>query len=109
MLEDVADFQPVKFSTEFLLPQDRLPIWHEEFGVYLADEPARFIEPAWKMLLSNKGLLPILWELFPDHPNLLPCFESPEPLGGNYAQKPRLSRERFFGICRCCERRARTA
>ena len=25
----------------------------------------QFIEPTWKMLLSNKGLLPILWELFP--------------------------------------------
>ncbi len=68
-------------------------MWHEEFGAHLAAEPARFIEPAWKMLLSNKGLLPILWELFPNHPNLFPCFESPEPLGGNYAQKPKLSRE----------------
>ena len=68
-------------------------MWHEEFGAHLADEPARFIEPVWKMLLSNKGLLPILWELFPDHPNLLPCFESPGPLAGNYAQKPKLSRE----------------
>ena len=23
------------------------------------------------MLLSNKGILPILWELYPNHPNLL--------------------------------------
>jgi glutathionylspermidine synthase len=50
-------------------------LWPEEFGPHLAQDPVHFIEPAWKMLLSNKGLLPILWELFPDHPNLLPAFE----------------------------------
>jgi glutathionylspermidine synthase len=33
----------------------------------------QWIEPIWKMLLSNKGILPILWELYPNHPNLLPA------------------------------------
>ncbi|HWX21081.1 MAG TPA: glutathionylspermidine synthase family protein [Candidatus Binatia bacterium] len=68
-------------------------LWHEDFGVHLAEDPARFIEPTWKMLLSNKGLLPILWELFPEHPNLLPAYELADPLGGSYVRKPRLSRE----------------
>ena len=68
-------------------------MWHEEFSQHLAGEPARFIEPAWKMLLSNKGLLSVLWELFPGHPNLLPCYDDPAPLNGNHARKPRLSRE----------------
>ncbi len=68
-------------------------MWHEEFSRHLPAEPARFIEPAWKMLLSNKGLLPVLWELFPGHENLLPCYDSPERLGGNYVKKPRLARE----------------
>jgi len=68
-------------------------MWHEEFGPELARGRAQFIEPSWKMLLSNKGLLPILWELFPNHPNLLPAFEQPEPLGKAYVRKPRLSRE----------------
>jgi glutathionylspermidine synthase len=68
-------------------------MWHEEFGPHLAHDPVQFIEPAWKMLLSNKGLLPILWELFPGHPNLLPAFETPEPLGARYVRKPKLSRE----------------
>ncbi len=27
----------------------------------------------WKMILSNKALLPIPWRLFPHHPNLLPA------------------------------------
>jgi len=68
-------------------------MWHEEFGRPLAEAKIQFIEPAWKMLLSNKGLLPVLWELFPDHPNLLPAYEFASPLGGNYVRKPKLSRE----------------
>jgi glutathionylspermidine synthase len=68
-------------------------LWHEEFGAHLAADAVQFIEPAWKMLLSNKGLLPILWELFPGHPNLLPAFDAAEPLGANYIRKPKLSRE----------------
>ena len=68
-------------------------LWHEEFGPHLASDNVRFIEPAWKMLLSNKGLLPILWELFPGHPNLLPAHETAAPLGESYIRKPKLSRE----------------
>ncbi len=68
-------------------------LWAEPFGVHLAEDSVRFFEPAWKMLLSNKGLLPILWELFPDHPNLLPAYETPAPLGDRYVRKPKLSRE----------------
>jgi glutathionylspermidine synthase len=68
-------------------------LWHEEFAPHLAEDPVRFIEPTWKMLLSNKGLLPILWELFPEHPNLLPAFETADALGARYVRKPKLSRE----------------
>src|SRR5439155_9833106 len=39
----------------------------------LARADVRWLEPAWKMVLSNKAILPILWELFPGHPNLLPA------------------------------------
>ena len=68
-------------------------LWHEPFGPQLALDNTRFIEPTWKMLLSNKALLPILWELFPDHPNLLPAYEEPTPLGDRFVRKPKLSRE----------------
>lgn len=68
-------------------------LWHEEFGAHLAREPVQFIEPTWKMLLSNKALLPVLWELFPDHPNLLPAYDNAAPLGGSFVRKPKLSRE----------------
>jgi glutathionylspermidine synthase len=53
--------------------------------------PTTWIEPPWKMILSNKAILPILWELFPDHPNLLPA--SREPLEGAWVRKPLLGRE----------------
>jgi len=65
----------------------------ERFSQHLTSEPWRVTEPAWKMLLSNKAILPILWEMFPGHPNLLPAFTTPEPLGGNYVKKPVLGRE----------------
>lgn len=68
-------------------------LWHEEFAPALPEARALFIEPPWKLLLSNKGLLPVLWELNPDHPNLLPCFDRPDKLSGNYVKKPLLSRE----------------
>jgi glutathionylspermidine synthase len=65
----------------------------EAFAVHLPATRVQFIEPAWKMLLSNKALLVVLWELFPDHPNLLPAFDEPGPLGSRYARKPKLARE----------------
>jgi glutathionylspermidine synthase len=45
------------------------------------------------MLLSNKGILPILWEMFPNHPNLLEASSGEHPLAGDYVRKPLLSRE----------------
>ncbi|WP_058045901.1 glutathionylspermidine synthase family protein [Streptomyces roseifaciens] len=55
-----------------------------------------WIEPAWKMLLSNKALLAILWELHPGHPNLLPAYlDGPRELArsGGWVAKPLLGRE----------------
>lgn len=34
----------------------------------------RTIEPWWKLILGNKALLPLLWEMYPGHENLLPAF-----------------------------------
>ena len=65
----------------------------EEFGAHLLTARIRVIEPAWKMLLSNKGILPILWELNPDHRNLLPAYFEPGRIAGDYVVKPLLSRE----------------
>src|SRR5690242_16101813 len=35
----------------------------EEFGQHIGRTDTLWIEPPWKMLLSNKGILPILWKL----------------------------------------------
>jgi glutathionylspermidine synthase len=55
--------------------------------------PTTWIEPAWKLLLSNKALLAVLWELYPDHPNLLPAYlDGPRDMR-EYVAKPLLGRE----------------
>lgn len=48
------------------------------------------------MLLSNKAVLAVLWELYPDHPNLLPAYlDGPRELArtNGYVAKPLLGRE----------------
>ncbi|WP_050527895.1 glutathionylspermidine synthase family protein [Pseudorhodobacter aquimaris] len=46
----------------------------DEYADHIAGSRCLFLEPAWKALLSNKGLLPVLWSMFEGHPNLLPAF-----------------------------------
>ncbi|MDO8523624.1 MAG: glutathionylspermidine synthase family protein [bacterium] len=68
----------------------------DEFGGKVSRSLTNFVEPAWKMLLSSKALLPELWKRFEGHPLLLPSYyEDKEgtPRSGNYARKPILSRE----------------
>jgi glutathionylspermidine synthase len=65
----------------------------EFFGRYLQQSGIVMIEPAWKMILSNKGILPILWELNPRHPNLLDASFDAGHFRDNYISKPLLSRE----------------
>ncbi len=67
----------------------------EEFGIHAIEtyQSTRWIEPIWKMLLSNKGILPILWQLYPNHELLLEAhFNGPHDLR-NYVRKPIYSRE----------------
>lgn len=69
----------------------------EEFGQHLGTNNVRYLEPPWKSILSNKALLPMLWRMFPDHPNLLPAFFEDELhlAGGceSLVKKPIFSRE----------------
>ena len=69
----------------------------EQFGSSLPGAPTQFVEPPWKAMLSNKGILPLLWAMFPRHPNLLPAYFEDDPkaaeLGASYARKPLYSRE----------------
>lgn len=66
---------------------------HEEFGPALLASTMNVVEPAWKMLLSNKSILVVLWELYPEHPNLLPAYYEAGLLGSRYVKKPKLARE----------------
>jgi glutathionylspermidine synthase len=63
----------------------------EQFGGHVLHAPTAWIEPPWKMLLSCKSILPLLYERFPDSPYLLPA--SFEPLQGSYVKKPIQARE----------------
>ena len=72
-------------------------MFHDAFGARLAGTSTRWIEPPWKAILSNKGILPLLWEMFPHHPNLLPAYFEDDPaaasLGTSFVRKPLYSRE----------------
>ena len=67
---------------------------HEPFGRNLIENQGRtvWIEPIWKMIWSNKAILPILWDLYPRHPNLLWASKD-APASDSYVKKPILARE----------------
>ena len=73
------------YPWEFLL--------RDSFGNNIQKAATRWIEPAWRLLLSGKGILALLWEMFPDHPNLLPAFREPGRTGGPEIAKPLFGRE----------------
>jgi glutathionylspermidine synthase len=65
----------------------------DDFGLHIGESRVRLIEPAWKMILSNKAILVLLWEMFEGHPNLLPASFEPTAISGPCVEKPRLGRE----------------
>lgn len=65
----------------------------EEYGKLIPGSQCLFIEPAWKMLLSNKAILPVLWQMFEGHPNMLPAYFEPGRIEGPEVSKPILGRE----------------
>jgi glutathionylspermidine synthase len=89
-----ADDKPIELLFK-LYPWEWM--FREQFGASLAGSPTRWLEPPWKAILSNKGILPLLWAMFPRHPNLLPAYFEDDPkaaeLGNSYVRKPLYSRE----------------
>jgi glutathionylspermidine synthase len=68
----------------------------EDFGRLVPGSRTQFIEPIWKAVLSNKGLLAHLWAMAPGHPNLMPTYfpgAEGADLGGSFVEKPLYSRE----------------
>jgi glutathionylspermidine synthase len=68
----------------------------EDYAQSLVESNVSWIEPPWKSILSNKALLPMLWKMFPNHPNLLPSFFEEDLKNSqlvNYVKKPIFARE----------------
>lgn len=69
-------------------------LFGEDFGKALPASGLQLLEPAWKAVLSNKGILPLLWERYRGHPNLLPAFfDEGDALQPGWVRKPLHSRE----------------
>ena len=66
---------------------------NEEFAHHLLTDRTTFVEAPWKMVLSTKAILPILWEMFPGHPNLLPASFRRADFPGPCVQKSTHGRE----------------
>lgn len=49
-------------------------MYEDEFGSAIANSRTRFIEPTWKMMLSNKALLVLLYQRYPDCEWLVPAY-----------------------------------
>ncbi len=91
-----TDTDDLTISTLFkLYPWEWL--FEEPFGLSIPTSGCAFIEPAWKAILSNKGLLALLWDMFEGHPNLLPAHFEDDPRAADlprpWVRKPLLSRE----------------
>lgn len=103
-MEDIGYQQGAEHSR--FVDTDNTPIeaifklypWEEmaddEFGHLVPSLKTHWFEPAWKSILSNKGILPLLWEWHEGHPNLLPAFFCDgSPLAPGWVRKPFFSRE----------------
>jgi glutathionylspermidine synthase len=65
----------------------------EPYANFIGRGRTRWIEPAWKMVLSNKAMLPLLWEMFPRHPNLLPAAHTRAGITGDAIARPAFGRD----------------
>ena len=69
-------------------------LFADDFASALPGSGLRLLEPPWKLLLSNKGVLPLLWQRHCGHPNLLPAeFDDGGGLPAGWVRKPLFSRE----------------
>jgi glutathionylspermidine synthase len=98
LVENFVDHEDRDITTLYkLYPWEWLV--NEDFAenILKAGDETLFIEPSWKMLFSNKAILPILWELNKGHPNLLWAGNHPPVFGSevweSYVTKPILARE----------------
>ncbi len=68
----------------------------EDFATHLEQAQVNWVEPPWKAILSNKAILPLLWQMYPNHPNLLPAYFEDDAGRAElrqYVKKPIFARE----------------
>ncbi|MBM3569200.1 MAG: glutathionylspermidine synthase family protein [Alphaproteobacteria bacterium] len=65
----------------------------ESFAAHIGPSGAVLVEPPWKMLLSNKAVLPLLYDMADGHPAVLPAALEPGAIEGPVVRKPILGRE----------------
>ena len=93
-----ADLEETQIRTLFkIVPWDWIlaDAFGERLQQAVINRQLTVIEPAWKMILANKAILALLWEMYPDHPNLLPAFMDRRAFapGTTVVAKPLLGRE----------------
>ena len=87
-----VDLEPAPVTALFkLYPWDWMA--SEPFFPHVAQRSVTVIEPAWRVIAASKGILAILWELFPGHPCLLPASFSRADIAGPAVLKPLFGRE----------------
>ena len=71
-----AGVTPARFiETLFkMYPWDWLLATELAKEIALPGQQTRFLEPMYKLLTGSKALLPVMWEMFPNHENLLPAY-----------------------------------
>jgi glutathionylspermidine synthase len=95
--DDGIFFQGEKFELWFkLIPWEDIALEEPDLAMLLKNiihnQEAIIFNPAYTLMFQSKGILPILWQLFPNHPLLLES--SFEPLvGKKYVKKPVFGRE----------------
>jgi len=61
----------------------------------LLNHQVRFLEPVWKTLVSSKACLPLLWDMFPDHPLLLESYFESDSRSAALKQKAHVRKATF--------------
>ncbi len=79
-----------------LIPWEDIAIEEGELAMLLTqiirNQKAIILNPAYTLLFQSKGILKILWELYPNHPLLLEAKDKPLE-GKDYVKKPMFGRE----------------
>lgn len=96
-VERDKEYLPFDFFFK-LVPWEFIAIQEPDLmGIFTAltlQEKAIILNPAYSMLFQSKGILKILWELYPNHPNLLEASDNPQHFRGrSYVEKVIFGRE----------------